>query len=225
MATQTLRPSRLPHRFPPALGLALTLSATQLLADPITDQIDAAKRAYEAGDAQVAIQALEFAAAQIQKKLELEQLGLLPQPLPGWNADEPISTAGGIAAVFAGTNLTRTYREDGGNGTVTITITADSPVLSMLTALMQANPAGTPYTRGGYRGMLETHQDGSRKILLMVGTRIQVQLDGTDTDQRTLETYIDAMDLGQLEKALLGSNNAKEGTPRGPLQWPDALDT
>jgi hypothetical protein len=106
--------------------------------------------------------------------------------------------------VFAGTNLTRTYREDAGSGTLTITITADSPVLSMLTTLMQANPTSTPYTRGGYRGMLEVHEGGSTKILLMIGTRIQIQIDGTGTDQRTLEAYIDAMDLKRLEKALLG---------------------
>jgi hypothetical protein len=207
-AVQMDMAARPPHRRSAAatlaVGLTLALVTLPALTDPITDQIDAAKRAYEAGDPRVAIQALEFAATQIQKQIETEQLGLLPQPLPGWSADEPTSATGGIAAVFAGTNLTRTYREDAGSGTLTVTITADSPVLSMLTTLMQANPTSTPYTRGGYRGMLEVHEGGSTKILLMIGTRIQIQIDGTGTDQRTLEAYIDAMDLKRLEKALLG---------------------
>lgn len=186
----------------PYLAASL-LAAGSALADPITDQIDAAKRAYEAGDAQVAIQALEFAAAQIQERLKAEQLQLLPPPLPGWTADEPVSDAGGIAAMFTGTNLTRTYRKEGG-GSVTISITADSPLLSMMTTLMQASPSATPYTHAGYRGVLETHQDGSSRILLLIGTRIQVQVEGSGVERQALEAYLDAVKLDQLEPTLLG---------------------
>lgn len=182
---------------------ALMLAVTPAFADPVIDQIDAAKRAYETGDERLAIQALEFAVTQIQDKLRAEQLGLLPEPLPGWTADDPVSDAGGIAAMFTGTSLMRTYRQEGG-GSVTISITADSPLLSMMTTLMQANPSATPYTHGGYRGVLEMHQDGSSRILLLVGTRIQVQVEGSDVDRQTLETYLDAVKLDQLEQALLG---------------------
>jgi hypothetical protein len=177
-------------------------AAAPLSADPITDQIDAAKRSYEAGDERVAIQALEFAAAQIRDKLKKQQLDLLPAPPPGWTADEPATDAGGIAAMFTGTTLTRTYhREDGAS--VNITITADSPLLSILTTLMQANPSATPYTRGGYRGVLE-ETEGSTRILLLIGSRIQVQLTGSGVDQQTLEAYLDAIQLDRLEDALLG---------------------
>jgi hypothetical protein len=76
--------------------------------------------------------------------------------------------------------------------------------MSMLTTLMQANPSATPYTRGGYRGVLELHQDGTSRILLLVGTRIQVQMEGSGVDQQTLEAYLDAVKLDRLEQALLG---------------------
>ena len=186
----------------PILTLCMLGAAAPLSADPITDQIDAAKRSYEAGDERVAIQALEFAAAQIRDKLKKQQLDLLPAPLPGWTADEPATDAGGIAAMFTGTTLTRTYhREDGAS--VNITITADSPLLSILTTLMQANPSATPYTRGGYRGVLE-ETEGSTRILLLIGSRIQVQLTGSGVDQQTLEAYLDAIQLDRLEDALLG---------------------
>jgi hypothetical protein len=184
--------------------VAAILPFQQLAADAITDQIDAAKRAYDAGDEQVAIQALEFAVRQIQDKLRSEQLSLLPAPLPGWSAEEPATDAGGIAAMFTGTNLTRGYRKDDGTATITVSITADSPVLSMLSTLMQANPASTPYTRGSYRGVLEEHAEGTSRILLMVGTRIQVQVEGNGVDRQTLEAYLDAVDLDALERALLG---------------------
>ena len=187
----------------PLLILCLLCASAPSLADPITDQIDAAKRAYEAGDERVAIQALEFAAAQIRDKLKAQQLELLPAPLPGWSADEPVTDAGGIAAMFTGTNLARTYHRDDG-ASLSISITADSPLLSMMTTLMQANLSATPYTRGGYRGVLELHEDGSSRVLLLVGTRIQVQVEGNGVDQQTLEAYLDAIALDRLEKALLG---------------------
>ncbi len=187
----------------PFLVLCLLGAPAPVLADPITDQIDAAKRAYEVGDERVAIQALEFAAAQIRDKLKKQQLDLLPAPLAGWTADEPSTDAGGIAAMLTGTNLTRTYRREDG-ASITIGITADSPLLSMLTTLMQADPSATPYTRGGYRGAFEAHRDGSSRILLLIGTRIQVQLEARGVDRQTLEAYLDAIKLDRLEDALLG---------------------
>ncbi|WP_295541117.1 hypothetical protein [uncultured Thiohalocapsa sp.] len=187
----------------PLACAVLALAAAPVHADAITDQIDAAERAYVAGDEQVAIQALEFAIAQIKEQLRARQLALLPAPLPGWSADDPVSDAGGIAAMFTGTTLTRTYRNDAG-ASVTIGITADSPLLSMLTTLMQASPGATPYTHAGYRGVLELHQDGTSRLLLLVGTRIQVQVEGSGVERQTLEAYLRAVPLAQLEEALLG---------------------
>jgi hypothetical protein len=193
--------------------LALTLAAAApLQADPITDQIDAARRAYEAGDARVAIQALQFAVSQIEQQLTQQQLQLLPEPLPGWTADTAAAESSGLTAMIAGTQLTRSYQKTDTDQTVKITVTADSPLLSMMSMmmsapiLMQANPNSSPYTFGGFRGILEQDANaGTAKITLMVGTRILVQIDGAGgVDRQTLEAYLQAMNLQNLEKALLG---------------------
>ncbi|MGD8207188.1 MAG: hypothetical protein PVH47_03830 [Thiohalocapsa sp.] len=180
-------------------------------ADPITDQIDAGRRAYEAGEARVAIQALQFAVAEIEAQLREQQLKLLPEPLPGWTAEGAASKSEGLAAMIAGTSLSRSYIETDTGAELTITITADSPLLAMMgmmmttPMLMQAQPGSSPYSYDSFRGMLETDDAGSAKITLMVGTRILLQLEGTDgADRDDLEAYLDAMDLANLERALLG---------------------
>ncbi|ESQ09151.1 MAG: hypothetical protein N838_20830 [Thiohalocapsa sp. PB-PSB1] len=202
------------HRTPRALAAILALTLTPLVsahADPVTDQIDAGRRSYEAGDSRVAIQALQFAIAEIESQLRQQQLKLLPEPLPGWSADDPVSETGGFAAMIAGTNLARTYRNDSSGAVVQIGVTADSPLLAMMgmlmsaPMLMQTDPRNSPYTYGGFRGMMETNEDGNIKITLLVGTRILLQMEGRDgADRQMLEAYLKAIDLTDLEQALLG---------------------
>ncbi len=205
----TLRPSRSRLRRLSLVGLLLA-SPLPAAADPITDQIDAGRRAYEAGDARVAVQALNFAVAQIEEQLKAVQLQLLPAPLPGWTAEDAVSGSGGIAAMIAGTNLSRGYRREADGATLSISVTADSPLLAMMNMmmstpmLMQADPGSSPYTFGGFRGTLKKGEDGTQTVMLMVGSRILVQLEGSGVDLQAMETYLEAMDLPQLEKALLG---------------------
>jgi hypothetical protein len=180
-------------------------------ADQITDQIDAGRRAYEAGEARVAMQALQFAIAEIETQLRQQQLQLLPEPLPGWSAEDAVSESAGLAAMIAGTNLSRSYRNDTTGASVQVTVTADSPLLAMMgmmlssPMLIQANPGSSPFLHGSYRGMIEQDEDGTTQLSLMVGTRILVQIEGKGgADRETLEAYLQAMDLPKLEKALLG---------------------
>jgi hypothetical protein len=193
----------------PLVGLLLT-AGMSAAADPITDQIDAGRRAYEAGDARVAVQALNFAVAQIEEQLKTAQLQLLPAALPGWTAENAVSESGGLAAMIAGTNLSRGYRREEDGATLTISVTADSPLLAMMNMmmsapmLMQADPSSSPYSFGGFRGTLKKGDDGTETIMLMIGSRILVQLESSGVDQQTLEAYLEAMNLSQLEKALLG---------------------
>jgi hypothetical protein len=198
------------HRsmLPLILTAAIGASAN---ADQITDQIDAGRRAYEAGEARVAMQALQFAIAEIETQLRQQQLQLLPEPLPGWSAEDAVSESAGLAAMIAGTNLSRSYRNDTTGASVQITVTADSPLLAMMgmmmssPMLMQANPGSSPFLHGSYRGMIEQNEDGTTKLSLMVGTRILVQIEGEGgADRQALEAYLQALDLPNLEKALLG---------------------
>ena len=190
-----------------ALSVCCTLPA---LADPIVDQIDSARQAYENGDARVAIQGLNIAVSQIEQQLTRQQLKLLPAPLEGWTADEATAQGGGFAAMIVGTNLSRTYRNETSDAEITITITSDSPMLPMLNMmlsapmLLQADPRSNAYSYQSFNGVLQQGDAGAMQVSLMIGSRILVQIEGTGAEQQELEAYLDAMNLAQLEQALLG---------------------
>ena len=193
-----------------ALLLCLGL-VTEALADPVIDQIEAAKRAYENNESQVAIQALNFAVAQIQEQQTAKQLELFPEPLPGWTADKATAESGGIAAMLTGKVLSRTYRNETSGAEVQITVSANAPFLGALTSLMQmpmllqADPSTSLYTHGSYRGMLKEDPGGDLEVSLMVGSNIMLQLSGSNgADRAALEAYLEAMDIAAMQQALSG---------------------
>jgi hypothetical protein len=193
-----------------ALGLTAALAAPAL-ADEVTDQLNTARKAYESGELRSAVQTLQFAVASIQEKINLSLLELLPEPLDGWNADEPQAQSGGMAAMIAGTNLSRRYYRDDG-AEVDISITADSPLLSMMTMmlsnpmLMQTDPGTRVYTHGGQRGMIKHEKDSDVwEISLMIGGKIMIQVTGRGIkDQQDVEAYLEAIDLAAIEKTFSG---------------------
>jgi len=192
------------------LGLAAALSAPAA-ADDVTDQLEAARKAYEAGELRSAVQTLQFAVASVQEKINLSLLELLPEPLEGWKADEPQAQSGGMAAMIAGINLSRHYYRDDG-AEVDITITADSPLLGMMTMmlsnpmLMQTDPGTRIYTLGGHRGMIKHDKDSDAwEISLMVGGKTMVQVSGRGLkDKQAAEDYLKAIDLAKVEKSFSG---------------------
>jgi len=194
---------------PLAAALALALTAPSLQADEVTDQLDAARKAYETGELRGAIQALNFATARIQEHINDQLLKLLPEPLAGWQADAAQSEAGGIAAMVAGNVMSRTYRrEDGAEVEM-----ADSPMMAMMAMmammmqtpfLMQASKEMRVYTHRGYQGMIQ-HEERSDawEISLMVGNRVMVQAKGRRiADQNPVVDYLNAIDLTAVQKAL-----------------------
>jgi hypothetical protein len=189
----------------------LSAAASPAWPDEVTDQMDAARKSYQAGELRTAIQALEFAVAKIQEKINASLSQLLPKPLPGWTADEPETQSGGIAAMIAGTTLSRRYhRNDGAE--VDVSITADSPLLPMMTMLLsspmllQSDPNTKLYTYDGQRGLLEHDKDSDRwEIKLMVGNKILVQVAASAVKNADpAEAYLKAIDLKALQKAFSG---------------------
>jgi hypothetical protein len=200
-------------RFPStisALGLAALLAAPAG-ADEVTDQLEEARKAYEGGELRSAVQTLQFAVASIQEKINLSLLELLPEPLEGWQAEEPQAQSAGMAAMITGTNLSRRYyRDDGAD--VDVSITGDSPLLPMMTMmlsnpmLMQTDPGTRVYTHAGNRGMIK-HEKGSDEweISLLVAGKIMVQVTGSGlANQQPVEEYLKAIDLAAVEKAFSG---------------------
>jgi hypothetical protein len=187
--------------------LALSLSGPSG-ADEISDQLDTARSQYESGELRQAMQTLQYAAASIQEKVNLELLKLLPKPLEGWRADEPQAQSAGVAAMIAGTNLSRRYfRDDGAE--VEVNITADSPLMPMFTLMlsnpmmMRTSPSTKLYTHGGERGTIEHEKDSDKwEISLLVADKILVKVDGSGMkDQKDVDAYLESIDLGAVRKA------------------------
>ena len=196
-----------PRLLPVVAALAAAALSHPVHADEITDQIEAARKAYADGELRAAIQDLQFAVAGIREKVNLSLLQLLPEPLEGWKGDEPQATSSGVAAMITGTNLSRRYyRDDGAD--LEISITADSPFLSMMTMMLsnpmmlQADPGSRIYTHAGRRGMIKQDKDaGTWEISLMGDSNVLVRVSGDGVDKETLEAYLEAMDMDAVEKA------------------------
>jgi hypothetical protein len=194
-----------------ALAASLLLAAVGPAdADEVTDQLDTARKSYEAGDLRTAVDTLNFAVAKIQEQVSAKMLLLLPEPLEGWKADPGQSESGGIASMIAGTNLSRRYFKDDG-AEVTLHVTADSPLLPMLTMflsspfMMQVDPSSKPFAIKGQRGMVKKEGDGSAEITLMVGNRILVQSKGNaQAGEAAAKQYLEVLDLGAIQKGFGG---------------------
>lgn len=186
------------------------LSGGSALADEVHEQLAAARAAYDKGELRGAVQALQFAVTKIQEQMTAKLRQLLPEPLPGWRADEPQSQTAGILTALTGTNLSRRYYNEDDGAEVELGIMADSPMMGMLTMmfaspfLMQASPGTSAFTQQGYRGLLEHAQDSDEwEAKVMVGSRTFLQLTGRGlADKAPLQAYLDALDLQAIEKAM-----------------------
>ena len=197
----------LPHA---ALAVILTL-ATAANADEVTDQLDAARKAYDAGDLRATVDNLNFAVAAIKGLESARLLKLLPEPLAGWQADPAVSETTGLTSMIAGINLKRRYfRPDGTE--VTLSVIGDSPLLPMLTMLlsspfmMQADPGTKPYSLKGQRGIIKHDPKSDEyETSLIIGNRLLIQGKGSGlTDGTAVQQYMEALDVGAIQKAFGG---------------------
>jgi len=205
MTCPTLTPGRTRHRSwqRPLLLLLAVTCAEAAGADPVLDQLEAARRAYQEGEPRVAVQALNFAIAQIEEQQTERQLSLFPEPLPGWRADDATIEAAGIAAMLAGKVLSRTYHHEDGGARIDIRFSANAPFLMQMPMLLQADPATSLYTYGKYRGMLKQDPNDGLDLSLMVDNNVLLQLSGSGgADQADLEAYLEAIDIPAMQKAL-----------------------
>ena len=201
-----------------AKHLFASLAATALLsapglsaADDVTDQLDVAREAYEAGELRQSVDELNYAISQIQEQLSASYVKLLPEPLAGWTAGEAVSQAGGLAMLGGGTSLSRSYSRDDG-GRIEIKMYANSPMaqgMSMMLSnpmLMQMDPSTKPYRYKGRKGMIK-HDAGSTSyeitLMLKSNTLLQVSGDGL-ADKAAALDYVKAIDIKAVEEAFAG---------------------
>jgi hypothetical protein len=186
-------------------GLRILLSAGFLAAslpafaaDDILDAIEAARKAYQAGDMTNAKQSIDTASQLIAQKNAEAFSALLPAPLSGWKAEKAQATAVG-AAMFGGASAaSRTYTNAKGD-IVEVSITGDSAMIMQFGPMLN-NPALAgamgKLVRVGDQRAIQT-SDGD--IMMLVANKILVHVQGSAEAPAKL-SYTQAVDVAKLSK-------------------------
>lgn len=184
-----------------ALALMMGFSLAPVRADDAKDQLQEALKAYDKGDYATALTALDAATALIRQKRSEQWQSLLPDPLPGWQAEDAQSTTVSPAVFGGGTSVTRSYFRD--TDKVDISLVLDSPLMQGIGSLM-SNPfftnSDTKVLVINGRKMLYTKTDNSYQA--MIGSKTMIIVKGSlMVPEDTLKAYLMAIKFSELEKA------------------------
>ncbi len=121
-----------------AFAAALSLAATPLLADEVTDTLSSALQAYEEGDIDYAIEELDYAKSLMRamKTTALEQF--LPEPPAGYTVEVDTDVGTGMAMLGGGVGTEGTYSN--GSDEFSISIMVDNPMVTAFGGML--NNAG-----------------------------------------------------------------------------------
>ena len=174
---------------------ALVLPA--LAADKILDTIDAARKAYQAGDMAGAKQSLDLASQLVGQKNAESFAALLPAALPGRKAEQAETTSVGVT-VFGVTSASRRYTGPGDRD-IEVRITGDSSLVVQFAQFL-INPAiagamGKLISVGDQRAL----QTNEGSINMVVANKFLVTVDGL-ADAASKLAYAQAVDVAKLSK-------------------------
>lgn len=180
-------------------GLGLSIIAVCALADEVTDNLNQAIEAYEAGEIQEAREIVEYAGLLLDRQCAGSFADILPDALPGWTkeAGDTEAASAAMGMLGGGDMAGATYYKNDGSQ-INLQIMADSPMMAML-APQLANPAILAQ-------MGEVRRINRQKVLLtnegslqaIVSNRFLVQIDG-DASEADMTAYFGAIDLEALE--------------------------
>lgn len=164
-------------------------------ADEFTDVVNSAMELYSDGDISGAREELDYA-VKLLSELKSESLSaFLPEALPGWTKATAEAEGAGMAMTMfgGGTAAAANYNSDGSE--LTITIVANSPMISSIGAMVSGMSALT----GGKPIRIQRTQFGNNdgELQGVVDNRILVSVTG-DADIEDKKAYIEAMDLKAL---------------------------
>ena len=175
-----------------AIFLALA-AMPALAADDILDAIEAARKAYQAGDMAGAKQSLDLASQLVGQK-NAENFAAA---LPGWKAEKVEATSVGVT-VFGVTSASRRYTGPDGRD-VQVRITGDSALVLHFARLFMnptiAGAMGKLISIGDQRAL----QTSEGSINMVVADKFLVTVEGSaDIDAKL--TYAKAVDIARLSK-------------------------
>jgi hypothetical protein len=175
--------------------LATLVATPPLHADEFTEVLEEAIRSYETGDHDAVRADLDYAEILLD---EMKAEGLaahLPEAMPGWEKSEAQAEGigAGIGRLAGGTSAAAAYSHP--DGSLTISLVADSPVLASVSAVISRLATAT-----GGRPLriqeIEFVENGGR-LQGMVENRILVTVSG-DASFESKKAYLQALDLQAL---------------------------
>jgi len=175
--------------------------AAILHADPVTDEIDAAKKAYEAGDQAEAQVALNQAIALLSEMKATAVGKALPDKTGTWTGGEIENQSAGLNFLGGGGGimLSRTYTS--GDKSVTVNLSADSPLLATMVGYM-GNPAmasamGMKMHRLGDQKAMINEKEGSGNMIYK--NRFLIQIQNSDLNAEQLLEIFKGINLNALD--------------------------
>ena len=190
-------------------ALVLAASFQPLRADEFEDVVTDALEAYRAGDISYARDEMDYAIGLLNQIKAEELAGFLPEPLEGWEREmEGAASDGMMSMLGGGTAASAIYRL--GDDEFTITLTADSPMVSGMAAMFSgmASMGGTETAR--IQRTVFSVAEG--EIQGVVGDKVLVQASGS-APADAMQAHIEAMDL-----RALGEFCRKAPTHENPLK-------
>lgn len=159
-------------------ALAIAAFATAGHADEVTETIDSALKAYEAGDIQDALEELAYATQLIRQIKTTGLTDFLPPAPEGWTREIDTDMSAGMAMMGGGVGAEATYEGDGQK--FTITMMADNPMVQGFAGMM-ANAGLLPGIKRIRVGR-EKFIDQKGEIVGLIENRVLIQASGADTD-------------------------------------------
>ncbi|MEK6201563.1 MAG: hypothetical protein N2A40_03975 [Desulfobulbaceae bacterium] len=179
------------------------LSCGPVFADEVTDSITQGLEQYKKGSYAEAMNSLNYASQKIgQMKADALKV-LIPQPLSGWTADEVVSQAAGTAMFGGGLSAEGRYHK-GDQGSVTVKIITDSPLLQSMMMLI-SNPMFASSSGGrlekinGQTAIVKYETQGKRgDINVVIAGKVLVTVEGNDVSQDDMMAYAKAVDYDKI---------------------------
>jgi len=176
-----------------AAAAAVLVAAQPLMADEISDTLQSALDAYQEGDAQYALEELDYA-RQLLLALRTDALvEFLPAAPDGWTREVNTEMNAGLSMMGGGTGAEATYEGDGQR--ITITIMADNPMVGAMGGMI-ANAAmmGAKVERVGREKFMV--KDG--EVSGLIDKRILVK--GSGGEAATVLDLLGTMDFRELKR-------------------------
>lgn len=163
------------HRYLHIATLIAALLPLPALADDITDALNAAIAAYEAGDIQDARAEIAYA-TQLLNDLQSEGLSaFLPEALPGWTRTVSEDPATGLGFMGGGSAAEAEY--SGPGGSFTIVMLADNPMVGAMAGML--GNATVMATMGRIERINgESFLSANDELSGLIGGRVLVQASG-----------------------------------------------